>query len=83
MLQIDAERFRNDAAHDRDIVSLFKLLDIPFTGCGPTGLTLCKNKALSKQILAGTVHKDSVIFVDLNKENDFVFENLENAEILN
>ncbi|HTL46831.1 MAG TPA: hypothetical protein VL688_02075 [Verrucomicrobiae bacterium] len=46
------ERFRNDAAHDRDIVSLFKLLDVPFTGCNPTGLTLCKNKALSKQILS-------------------------------
>lgn len=46
------ERFRNDAAHDRDITSLFKLLDIPFTGCGTTGLTLCKNKGLSKQILS-------------------------------
>ncbi|MGC1242260.1 MAG: ATP-dependent chaperone ClpB [Chryseosolibacter sp.] len=38
--------------------------------------------ALSKQILAGTVHKDSVIFVDLNNENDFVFENLESAEVV-
>jgi ATP-dependent Clp protease ATP-binding subunit ClpB len=38
--------------------------------------------ALSKQILAGNVHKDSVIFVDLNTENDFVFENAENAELL-
>jgi len=46
------ERFKNDAAHDRDIASLFKLLSIPFTGCGPTGLTICKNKGLSKQILS-------------------------------
>ncbi|MEX1241703.1 MAG: ATP-dependent chaperone ClpB [Cyclobacteriaceae bacterium] len=38
--------------------------------------------ALSKQILAGNVQKDSVIYVDLNKENDFVFENLENAEVV-
>ena len=37
---------------------------------------------LSKQILAGKVHKDSVIFVDLNNENEFVFENLEAAEIV-
>ncbi|HEY9487377.1 MAG TPA: hypothetical protein VIQ51_03555, partial [Chryseosolibacter sp.] len=38
---------------------------------------------LSKQILAGNVHKDSVIFVDVNDEQDFVFENAENAELLN
>jgi ATP-dependent Clp protease ATP-binding subunit ClpB len=37
---------------------------------------------LSKQILAGKVHKDSVIFVDLNSENEFIFENLEAAEIV-
>jgi ATP-dependent Clp protease ATP-binding subunit ClpB len=37
---------------------------------------------LSKQILAGKVHKDSVIFVDLKNENEFVFENLEAAEIV-
>lgn len=37
---------------------------------------------LSKQILAGKVHKDSVIFVDLKNENEFVFENLETADIV-
>jgi len=37
---------------------------------------------LSKQILSGKVHKDSVIFVDLKNENEFVFENLEAAEIV-
>lgn len=37
---------------------------------------------LSKQILAGKVHKDSIIFVDLKDDLDFVFENLENAEIV-
>ena len=37
---------------------------------------------LSKQILAGTIHKDSVIFVDLKNEIDFVFENLEEAEVV-
>ncbi|MGC3947909.1 MAG: ATP-dependent chaperone ClpB [Chryseolinea sp.] len=37
---------------------------------------------LSKQILAGKIHKDSVIFVDLKNENEFIFENLEAAEIV-
>ena len=37
---------------------------------------------LSKQILAGKVHKDSVIYVDLKNEIDFVFENLEEAEVV-
>ncbi|MBX2964311.1 MAG: ATP-dependent chaperone ClpB [Cyclobacteriaceae bacterium] len=37
---------------------------------------------LSKQILSGKVHKDSVIFVDLKNENEFVFENLEGADVV-
>lgn len=37
---------------------------------------------LSKQILAGKVHKDSVIFVDIKNETDFIFENLEDAEVV-
>jgi ATP-dependent Clp protease ATP-binding subunit ClpB len=37
---------------------------------------------LSKQILAGKVHKDSVIFIDLKNDVDFVFENLETAEVV-
>jgi len=37
---------------------------------------------LSKQILAGKVHKDSVIYVDLKNEIDFVFENHEEAEVV-
>jgi ATP-dependent Clp protease ATP-binding subunit ClpB len=32
---------------------------------------------LSKQILAGKVHKDSLILVDLKNENEFVFENID------
>ena len=46
------ETFRGNTNLDRDIASFLKLTQIPFTGCGPTGLTLCKNKALSKQILS-------------------------------
>ncbi|MFD0999833.1 ATP-dependent chaperone ClpB [Ohtaekwangia kribbensis] len=37
---------------------------------------------LSKQILAGKVHKDSVILVDLRNETEFTFENIENAELV-
>jgi ATP-dependent Clp protease ATP-binding subunit ClpB len=37
---------------------------------------------LSKQILAGKVHKDSIIFVDIKNETDFIFENLEDAEVV-
>jgi ATP-dependent Clp protease ATP-binding subunit ClpB len=37
---------------------------------------------LSKQILAGTVHKDSIIFVDIKNEVEFIFENLEAEEVV-
>jgi ATP-dependent Clp protease ATP-binding subunit ClpB len=37
---------------------------------------------LSKQILAGKVHKDSIIYIDLKNDTEFVFENLEPAEIV-
>jgi ATP-dependent Clp protease ATP-binding subunit ClpB len=37
---------------------------------------------LSKQILAGKVQKNSVIFVDIKNETDFVFENLEEANVV-
>ncbi len=37
---------------------------------------------LSKQILAGKVNKNAVIFVDLRNDVEFVFENVENAEVL-
>jgi ATP-dependent Clp protease ATP-binding subunit ClpB len=38
---------------------------------------------LSKQILAGKVSKDSIIFVDLKNDNEFVFENVDSVEVLN
>ncbi len=37
---------------------------------------------LSKQILSGKVHKDSIIYVDLKNENEFVFENLADADVV-
>jgi D-alanine-D-alanine ligase len=47
-----ADQFRNNRAFDQHIVSFLALHDIPFTGCGSTGLTLCKHKAISKKILS-------------------------------
>lgn len=38
---------------------------------------------LSKQILAGKVHKDSVILIDIHNDTEFTFENIENAELVN
>ena len=35
-----------------DAVGLLELLGLPYTGNGPTPLVLCKNKAVTKQILA-------------------------------
>src|SRR5690606_34512511 len=71
----------SDAARDR----LAKLGFDPQFGARPLKRVMQREilNALSRQILAGKVHKDSVIFVDLNNEQDFVFENAESAELLN
>lgn len=71
----------SDAARER----LAKLGFDPQFGARPLKRVLQREilNELSKQILAGTVHKDSVIFVDLDDEQNFVFENAENAEVLN
>jgi len=46
-----ADQFKNNRAYDQNIVSFLELHDVPFTGCGSTGLTLCKHKGISKKIL--------------------------------
>jgi D-alanine-D-alanine ligase len=46
------DQFKNNRAFDRNIVSFFEMQDLPFTGCGAIGLTLCKHKGISKKILA-------------------------------
>lgn len=46
-----ADQFKNNRAFDQNIVSYLELHGVPFTGCGSTALTLCKNKAISKKIL--------------------------------
>ena len=45
------ERFKNNSGFDQNIVSFFEMQELPFTGCGSTGLTLCKHKGISKKIL--------------------------------
>jgi len=47
-----ADQFRNNRAFDQHIVAFLAMHDIPFTGCGSTGLTLCKHKGISKKILS-------------------------------
>ena len=47
-----ADQFKNNRAFDQNIVSILEMQGIPFTGCGSTGLTLCKHKAISKKILS-------------------------------
>jgi D-alanine-D-alanine ligase len=46
-----ADQFNNNRAFDQNIVSFLEMHHLPFTGCGSTGLTLCKNKGISKKIL--------------------------------
>ncbi len=71
----------SDSARDR----LAKLGFDPQFGARPLKRVMQREilNELSKQILAGTIHKDSVIFVDLKDEIEFVFENLEAAEVVN
>src|SRR5207237_9093388 len=42
---------KNKPGFDQNIVSFFEMQDLPFTGCGSTGLTICKDKGISKKIL--------------------------------
>jgi ATP-dependent Clp protease ATP-binding subunit ClpB len=64
----------SEAARDR----LAKLGFDPQFGARPLKRVIQREilNELSKQILAGTVTKDSVIFVDLRNETDFIFENI-------
>lgn len=45
------EQFKNNPGFDQNIVSLLEMQGVPFTGCGSTGLILCKHKGISKKIL--------------------------------
>lgn len=45
------EQFNGDSAQEKNVIGLLEMFDIPFTGTGSSGLTICKNKALAKKIL--------------------------------
>jgi D-alanine-D-alanine ligase len=47
-----AEQFRGDRALDRDIVAYLELIGIPYTGSGPAGMLLCRDKGICKNILS-------------------------------
>ena len=44
--------FHGRADLDQHVASALELLQVPYTGCGPRGLTLARDKALSKEVLA-------------------------------
>src|SRR3954447_20727690 len=46
------EDFDGNSLHDQHVVSYLELLKQPYTGSNPRGLTLARDKALSKKILA-------------------------------
>jgi len=47
-----ADQFNNNRGFDQHIVSFLAMHGLAFTGCGSSGLTLCKNKGISKKILS-------------------------------
>lgn len=46
------EAIRRDRRQEPNIAALLSLLGIRYTGCGPASLQLCKDKGLTKKILA-------------------------------
>lgn len=46
------EIFNARPPHEWDIVALYELLQIPYTGSPPVALMLCKNKGIAKEILS-------------------------------
>jgi len=46
------EEFNGIVTYDQHVVAYLELLQQPYTGCNPRGLTLSRDKVLSKQLLA-------------------------------
>lgn len=46
------ESFHDDRAHEPNVPALLELMKVRYTGTGPDGLMLCKDKALAKKLLA-------------------------------
>ncbi|HKW98136.1 MAG TPA: ATP-grasp domain-containing protein [Bryobacteraceae bacterium] len=47
-----SESFYHDRSHEPNIPALLELMKVHYTGAGPDGLLLCKDKALAKKVLA-------------------------------
>ncbi len=46
------EEFAGEAVYDQHVVSYLELMHLPYTGCGPRGLMLARDKALCKKVLS-------------------------------
>lgn len=46
------EAFRNYRSYDQHVVAFLECLGVRYTGCNPRGMTLARDKALTKKILA-------------------------------
>jgi D-alanine-D-alanine ligase len=46
------EEFNGIVTYDQHVVAFLELMQQPYTGCNPRGLTLSRDKVLSKQLLA-------------------------------
>ena len=46
-----ADEFKKNRAYDQNIVSFLAMHGVAFTGCGSSGMMLCKHKDISKKIL--------------------------------
>jgi D-alanine-D-alanine ligase len=63
-----ADQFRNNRAFDQHIVSFLAMTGIPFTGCGASGLTLCKHKGIAKKILSyHRIHTANFVIIPRGK----------------
>ncbi|RMF24764.1 MAG: ATP-grasp domain-containing protein [Deltaproteobacteria bacterium] len=46
------EEFRGEAVYDLNVIAYLELRGVAYTGCGPRGLLLARDKSLSKQLLS-------------------------------
>lgn len=46
------EEFHDEAIYDHNVVAYLELLKVAYTGCGPRGLVLTRDKSLAKKLVA-------------------------------
>lgn len=46
------EEFAGEAVYDQNVVSYLELIGVKYTGCGPQGLMLARDKSIAKKILS-------------------------------